>query len=114
MISPSKNIIKMLPDFFKKSGYEMKDILKTGDMPLIETNYGWMEFEIKDDVAFVYSAYTKNNNTQSIWDTFMNEIKKQGCIKVEMITYRNPKVWEKLYKFKIKESRLTLDLKGAN
>ena len=76
MLNPSKNIIKMLPDYFKKSGYNMKDILKTGDVPLIEFDYGWMEFEIKDDIAFIYSAYTKNDNTKDIWKIFIEEVKK--------------------------------------
>tara|TARA_X000001388_G_scaffold62303_2_gene48036 strand:+ start:55 stop:399 length:345 start_codon:yes stop_codon:yes gene_type:complete len=113
MLSPSKHIIKLLPDYFKKSKSDMKELLKSGDNPLIETKEGWIEFEILDNVAFVYTAYSTNHDSvDNIWDTFIKEVKKQGCNKIEMITHRNPKVWEKLYNFKLKESKMVLDLKG--
>ena len=113
MINPSKNILKMLPDYFKKSNSDMKELLETGDMPLIEYKDGWLEFEVKDNTAFVYTAYSDNNkNVSKIWDIFIKEVKKQGCNKIEMITYRNPKIWEKLYKFKHIQSKMVLDLKG--
>tara|TARA_R110002051_G_scaffold292402_4_gene357186 strand:- start:12442 stop:12789 length:348 start_codon:yes stop_codon:yes gene_type:complete len=115
MLNPSKNIIKMLPDYFKKSDSNMKEILDTGDVPLLEYENGWIEFEVLDNMLFVYTAYSDGNkNTKKIWDSLLKEAKNQGCTKVEMITERNPKAWQKLYKFKVRKSRLTLDLKGDN
>ena len=115
MINPSKNIIKMLPDYFKKSGADMKELLDTGDIPLLEYKHGWIEFEVLDNTLFVYTAYSKNNKeVKKIWDKLLKEAKNQGCNKVEMITERDTKAWQKIYKFKVRESKLTLDLKGDN
>ena len=114
MLNPSKNIIKMLPDYFKRSKSDMKELLGSGDMPLVEFEDGWLEFEIKDNVAFIYTSYFKDDKlSKKVWNAFIKETKKQGCNRVEMITQRNPKVWEKAYKFKLKESIMTLDLKGV-
>tara|TARA_Y100000356_G_C11212820_1_gene264414 strand:+ start:399 stop:746 length:348 start_codon:yes stop_codon:yes gene_type:complete len=113
MHSPSKNIVQMLPIYFKKSHSDMKELLDTGDMPLIEFKDGWLEFEIKDNTAFIYTSYFKNDKlSKKVWNAFIKETKKQGCNKIEMITYRNPKSWEKAYKFKHIQSKMILDLKG--
>ena len=112
MINPSKNILKMIPTYLKKSGSNMEELMRTGDVPILETEYGWMEFEIKGERAFVYSAYTENNNTKEIWDLFIKEIKKQGCKKVEMITRISPDLWKKLYNFNIEKWHLTCNLEG--
>ena len=115
MLNPSKNIIKMLPDYFKKSGSNMKDMLDTGDIPLFECDNGWIEFEVLDNTLFVYTTYfNKKGVANKVMEVLLNEGKKQGCTKIEMITHRKPKAWQKLYNFKLKESKLTLDLKGDN
>tara|TARA_E500000305_G_C4004927_1_gene229348 strand:+ start:207 stop:572 length:366 start_codon:yes stop_codon:yes gene_type:complete len=114
LYSPSKNIVQMLPNYFKKSHSDMKELLGTGDMPLIEFKDGWIEFEIKDGTAFIYTSFFKNNKlSKEVWDAFISETKKQGCNKIEMITHRNPEVWKKAYKFKHTQSIMTLDLKGV-
>ena len=109
MYNPSKNIVQMLPDYFEKSNSNMKDFLETGDVPLLEFKHGWIEYEVLDDTLYIYSAYFKEKETV-LWNLLLKEGKKQGCKKVEMITSRDPKAWKKLYNFKLKESKLTLDL----
>ena len=74
MLSPSKNILKMLPDYFKKSHSDIKELLEPGDMPLIEFKHGWIEFEIKDSTAFIYTSFFKKNKiNKQVWDAFINE-----------------------------------------
>ncbi len=78
---------------------------------IIEWKDGWVEYLVDGDIFWVLTAYSKSRkNSKNMWKRLIRLAKDYKCESIECITGRNPKAFERLYGFKVKETRLEYKL----
>ena len=103
-----------LDTYLFKSGDTMHDFMdKNPDSKVCEyKDKYWIEYCIYDDIFWIHTAFSKmsRKETKEIWDSIVKMAQYEGFKKIQFITERNTKAWEKLFKVKPVEWKMELDL----
>ena len=85
---------------------------KTIDIPGV----GWIEYEIIDDVFWIWTAYSKAEHsvTKIIWNKLIEKAKQNDCDRIQFVTSRNPKAFERLFNVKPVQYKLEFRLEKEN
>ena len=73
---------------------------------------GWVEYYIKDDIFWVHTAFSNvsHKKTKQAWEALKKVAIDKKCSKIQFVTLRNPKAWERLFNVKPVEWLMELDL----
>ena len=74
---------------------------------------GWIEYEIYGKCFWVWTAYSKSPHslTKLVWNKIIKIAKKNNCEKIQFVTSRNPKAFQRLFNVKTIQWKLELNLK---
>lgn len=59
----------------------------------------WCEYSIEDDIFWIETTYSEKDTIKR-WEEIIQLAKDYGCKKIQFITKRNAKIWERRFGFK--------------
>jgi len=98
--------------YLEKSKDDICDFMSKRNSKVLDVpGIGWIEYEIVDDIFWIWTAYSKAEHklTKIVWDKIIEKAKKFNCDRIQFITNRNPKAFERL--FDVKQIQWKLELK---
>ena len=98
---------KHISDCQKKIGTGSVDIaslLSDEKIHCLTFKYGFLIFELKRDVCYIYVYYRADNSewtAEDSWDMYIEFLKANGINTIRMETKLPPEFWEKNYGFEL-------------
>ena len=103
-----------IDDYLLKSKEDICDFMaKSENSRVLDVpGVGWIEYEIVDDIFWIWTAYAKTEHsiTKLVWDRIIKKAKDNDCNKIQFITNRNPKAFKRLFDLEPIQWKLELKL----